>query len=1134
MAIFVAVFLTGCPQTEITLLPNRVLDRPLDLAIGCYRVVGGEVEALPLSSCNAETTPSCGAVTATGEGEPQLLSFITNSERNELALARRCDQEAGVVDLDLDTPGYNLLPIGRLPSKLSATAQTCELMTANVGSCDVSWVDARRLAAYGLNGARVTQPSSGLVATVTPMSSDGRPLASRPADIIAVQPRAASPDPVPPQLPGLVTGCSGDGISGSVILSFPACQLIAEVDLQSQVILQSRRFVANPDGGFTIEDAGTAPTCPTECPAQLAGFEPSLEPLDPDGYRPSALTLLPGEPPPSGFVAYDALFVGGMGGDEIFEIPIDETGTWASASETHVLTLERAEGVTAIRATPVVYMGLEAVAHQFLYVIAGDGSTRVVDRFAELDRLGIECDTQVDPSVDGARDACTPVVSELEAPIRRPSANGPGIRAPGGAAITDWTFFLYPGNSEAEPLAPNSGGGPFDTFDPQVVGVGVTTFGQVIYATLDQYQEARLHNPIDPAGIMNLAVAPHMLWPAVDPTVTEVDRGALPRVEDRAPARTQPGGEFSLQALAPSLRRIDHAYALEAASSAEQGRISAALGTPSNVDALGGSENALYEEDVVRVVARDYASWQDADWTVTWEGDIPGTTSTTGRIACASPISEVPGGGSWEGALCHAGSHEVDDPQGGPVLIDEGAAFCDRGILPGDKVAFLGCRRDQDCGLGQRCLQEPLAPTSASGICISESAYESDYDRLRVLCAPFITDPCGQTRREYLVTRAFQDELYLQALDVATDASLRRDPLNANALEELEGRFSCLSLPGASNATCYDDTYCDESAEICAPDGVCRRCSEGEPACLVCEVDADCATDFGAGSQCLDGRCRRPCESGDPECTRAPLPGPLCFPELVSYVVRAHQSFIVLRNGGGFYTDRVTTRGALAARRGETVDADLEDECVEDPTVSSFLTSRLRLGADAYGTFEDPENPHRIPPCMEDDAVSLEDPNPCQILTTRLEPDPTRFHAFEHAAAGAEPRQIPAVRFSNPSLTFTLDLVSLLDVAKTPAAFPQFPWPATASEFRRSRIPENYTESFSTFDGYEEVAMTLAIGDATLIYPVRIVPGEETYSAYIVDSGGRGGTAGVRGQVVRIEADGYVSGAITDQSFRVR
>lgn len=1135
--------LAGCRQQEVIPLPNRILDRPLDLAIGCYRTVAGQVEALPLSLCNTESPTECGATNAAGEGEPQLLGFVANSERSEIALARRCDTAAGVVDLDPQAPGYNLLPVGRLPSRMAATELACQVMTVNAGSCDLSVIDARRLAAHGLEGAAIDRPSSALVATVVPTASSGRPLASRASEILALPSRlstAPSRAAFTPETEASTGGCPAES-TGSVILSFPACQLVAEVDLASQRVLQSRRFVARSEGGFSLEDAGTDPVCPVDCPAQAIGWNEADAAPEPAGYRPNAITLAQATTSELPFVDYDALFVGGLGGDEIFEIRIDESGRWAAPEATPVLALEAPQGVAAIRLTPTVEMGADLAAHQFLYVIAGDGSTRVVDRSPEPDELGVECDTQVDPAADLSREACAPILptSESDLRARRPGALGPGLRAPGGAAITDWTFFSYPGTGEVNVAAPNTGGGPFDSADPQVVGVGVTSLGQVIYAVLDQYQEAPTHNAlVDPTRVMNVAVPPHSLWPELDPTVVDVERTALPRLEDDEPVRTQPGGEFSLQALAPALRRIDAAYAVSSGTAQAQQSSAAALGHPRNIDALGGANEPLYEDPVAKVVARDYQTWTGDDWALAWEGDIPGTRSATGRIQCASPVTTTPGdpsGASWEGGLCHPGPNDPEDPLSGPTLVDQGAGFCDRGVLPGDKVVLLGCREDAECGVGQRCLQEPRAPSSATGICISETAYDQDFERLRVLCAPFINDPCGQTRREFLVTRAFQDELYLQALDVRP-TSVLRETAQTSALEEIDGTFSCLPQARTPQASCYSDDDCPADGAYCAADGVCRACTDGEPSCLTCATDTDCSDDFGPEARCLEGACARPCSPGDPECTRAPLPGPLCFPELVDYVVRAHESFVVERSGGGFYVDRVTTRGALAARRGEVADAATMNECVEDDSVSPLLTSRIRLGADAYATFDDPENPHRIEPCSDSDAVALDDPNPCRILAPRDHADvmPPLFHTFGYFPASEEPRQVPAIRFSNPSLTFTLDLVSLLDLARAPAAFPQYRWPGFAAEFRRSRIPENYRESFTTFDGYDGIAISVTIGDAPLVYPVRIIPGAESYSAYIVDAGGRGGTTGVRGQIARIEVDGYVEGTIEDQFFRVR
>src|SRR5690606_9906576 len=117
--------------------------------------------------------------------------------------------------------------------------------------------------------------------------------------------------------------------------------------------------------------------------------------------------------------------------------------TLAADDEAMALELRGASGILGVRPTPVMALtdsGGEPY-HQFLYVIAGDGSTRVVRRELSTSRteIGIECDTQVDPTLV-TETICDPAAYPGEnPPDRRPFAQGPGIRAP-GSTITDWSF----------------------------------------------------------------------------------------------------------------------------------------------------------------------------------------------------------------------------------------------------------------------------------------------------------------------------------------------------------------------------------------------------------------------------------------------------------------------------------------------------------------------------------------------------------------------------------------------------------------------------------------------------------------------------------------------------------------------
>lgn len=1133
--------LLGCQPADQSALPNSVLDRPLDLEIGCFSVdsATGRVVAEPLSACDYESPVSCDASLIVPE-TPQMLGFVANSERNEVALVRRCDIDSGVVDLDPTVPGYNLLSVGVLPSFMTATEQACTVITSNAGSCDLTVLDGPGVAAYGIDGATTDTPGA-LSSTVVPRRANGDPLEARPGDILAVPSELSTAPGASLPLDGATCGGS---LEHSVYVVFPACQLVAEISLATQEVLQSRRFVTsigeNGEPIVSIEDAGLNPECPLEC----GGGTGNGLTIDPEGFFPTTLTLSESVDDERLSVEYNALFIGGAS-DTLFEIPIGDDGVWATPETTLTLDLEAAEGVSKVRPTPIVDM-IDG-PRQFLYVVADDGTTRVVERDPSTAALGFECDTQIDPTtVRDAPASCVPV--QADTPNRRPSALGPGIQAEQGA-IVDWLFleggerpFGCDVDDEEEGADQDLDRRPF--CQEHTVGVGITSAGTVIFASLDGYQDApRTNDSLDPLGTMDLTVTPHALWPSQQPTraTTDSNRAALPRVDDRETEFTSQGAEDSAQALSPALRRIDYAYATppdDASVSDERRELSERLGNPTNDDQLGrfNDENALYLEETPRVITRDYRSWTavNQSWSLVWEGAIPGTRSTTGRIECGAEAA------GWNGALCEPGS--------GSSLVDEGARFCESGVLPGDVLILTGCEDDADCGVGQRCLTESTAD-AATGICVSESAFNDNLPLLTARCRPFITDPCGAPRREFLVTRAFQDRLELQALDLDRSAYVR--DLNASdddapiELVEEISRYTCLPLlPGATGEAspvvdgfiepdadtgtrtpCNDDEDCSNGS-VCTVDGLCRQCAAGDAnACLNCTRDADCEDDFGPDAICSDNQCRRPCTSGDSACTVTPLPGNLCFAELTEYYVRSDNSFIVRGDPlDSFLTDRVTTRGAL----GET-DPELATECVEDPNVSELLNSRIPLGETAEDTWTRERDP--ILDCPSDIAQPT-DPNPCRVVSST----PTDL-AYTRDYFG---QTVEAIRYSNPFMSVVLDLVNLSQLAQTPELVetddlrnPSV-WPETFTQFRRARIPSGYSESFLARPGYDPLFELPYVGTVPLIFPVQLVAGAERNTAYIVDAGGRGGTLGVRGQVVRIHPEYIGSVTIADQTFRVR
>jgi len=1156
--------LAACQDDQNQNVPNRVLDRPLDLALACVEVVQCEpedgcegVRGAPrtISECGVRQTSSSCENTDT----PQLVGFVANSERNEVAMFTECSGR--LIDMDRATPGYQFVPVGTLPSSMTTSFDGCRVVTANAGSCDLSILDAPALATYGLgpDGAKEDEPSR-FVSNLRPERFDATPdvgwipVGARVGQVMAVRPELSGSQRVSDE-PGIAGTCS-PADSGSVYVTFPTCDAVAEVDLLTQRILQSFQFLDNGDGTYDVLDTGQNPICQVDCPTQFDGELPASTSAAPvPKVRPSTLEFVGPVLDPTSNATFPAdeaildntLFVGGIGADVVFEIRMDDAGVWNPV--VNQLELPNAAGVERIRATPAMRFPEQANLSdfQFLYVIAGDGSTRVVSRdFDEnRDRVGVECETNPEPfTLDGGLGVspCLPVTPTPDgtAPAdRATTAEGPGIRPRSGGRITDWFFSRVPRVSEGEDVAQI-----FQGVEGEVTGLGVTSLGAVIGVKFQQYAKLPVSPPDgqDPLGLLQHYLPPHTLDPAQMPRdrllidsasaefanqLNQDNVDGLPLVNNQAPATSIPGDPGPVRFLSPGLRRIDWAYSADnpenddefGSDDAPRTRASL-LGDVTNQDGLGGEElyveepdqdgAALFNEPVPRIAARDYRRWRAGEWELSWDAEIPRTSSATGVLTCADdalgwPNDDGIGDANFENAYCRPS--DVGDAR----LVDASARFCDAGVLPGDKLLIVGCNDDGDCGPGRGCLQATSAGGDSTGVCVSLSSLEDHEDRLREICEEFIEDPCGEALREYEILEATQTELSIGPLERPVTSFVRGRKVDddyspddfSNGIVEEVGQFVCTDTQPDGGCSTHAD--CNEIIEFD---------ENGNPTEPI---------ESGERAWCIDGSCQRRCNRQFEECLLRQVPGPACFQELVVYNVRVHNQFLLSGPGDDavFFTDRVL------------VDQDDPDATCRPATdsdqVSGLLTSRIPLGptADALG----------IPECPSDinTIVNPGDPNPCLITTPRGD-GTTPFHQM---AFGGQ--TVTAIRFSNPFFTIVIDLVDLTALTREVDNHEDSVWTPEFASFRRSRIPRGYRVRFSTQAGYlafeeNNPGTQSGITSTNLIFPVRVVgrsPNVATDQyrfAFIIDAAGTGTNTGLRGQVLRA-AYASQQGGLVDPSF---
>jgi hypothetical protein len=267
---------------------------------------------------------------------------------------------------------------------------------------------------------------------------------------------------------------------------------------------------------------------------------------------------------------------------------------------------------------------------------------------------------------------------------------------------------------------------------------------------------------------------------------------------------------------------------------------------------------AFYEPDRLR----------NETWTVAWEGIIPGTQRGLGR------------------------------PLAGGKLVDAGGAYCQRGVLAGDKLQLTGCTKNEECDFAQECVRDLAAPASVlTGLCLDREPNRK----------------AAQTKNCGLLMRSVRRYRILQVRQgVRVGAEETTDQLDLAEIYQPEF---------ASQTKVCDATKPDDCAGITIP--------AKNAAGLDIKLPTTCLTD----SDGVTKRCLRACDStasddrlrcggdfvcarsvqGDERCLRAPLDdayflpvelgGFGCLRELQPYQITAGDAFTVTGSTTGFLTD---------------------------------------------------------------------------------------------------------------------------------------------------------------------------------------------------------------------------------------
>lgn len=1080
VVVAMATFASACQDQEVLTTTKNLL-RPGPMGMACVGRAGdaGVQTGYPLDRCKAVAS----GVDAGVRGS--LFGLVANTGRGDVAFFRTSGSGEALIDLDRTSPGFGFVPVGALPMDLTTTSDGCRAYTANAGSCDLSVIDVPgviRLAAAELESA-----AGALVSRVIPHTSEG-PLGAKPESIVIVPASVRAKD---------------DGQTCRVqpgyraYVTFPTCGLVAEIDLRDGMVV--RGLLITKDG---FQET-TTPRCPLECAAtpKTPGKEgakdgggsdigtPDATPVDAaaDAAKPDAASVDAGVDALAGDsgAAVDAKVADAIATGDAK--PTDATG--GDAGGDAGLPLVSAAGVlpTALALTPSgdkLFISSAGATFITAVDVAADGAFSNIRRItlagvrAQTLRLAISPPTATVGQFlyAIARDNSVRVVSlELE---QECETNVDLLPLPKLVDITRARCFPV-----GDPNTPAR----------RVVAKGPgLTFSSRLPMDVSFVKVAR-----DPA----------------DEVKPLAERLATPLVGVFALVATSDGNVFVVD--------IEDENRLEAGTT-EVPRTH----LPHHIrNVLQGTEDSQTYED------------QDTPYEVTTilgagSGGVPVVVNKVGedlagvRLRAVGELVALNWSANYEPRLVarFSGQLKVDKSQ--LVLADRGADYCRASVLGrqevdgralrhGDIIDFVGCDTDQDCGLNQTC-NRVVGQESAYGLCFEKGREEA----LFAQCGAYL-----RGKREFLVRRAFRDELYLDALPLEPQKVLLQASQPAGGCtrnEDCQPSYLCALedrvVPGGKDPLTKGQCFrpgCTKDADCGS--GHCVQPLDGSPKICAaapipveqggqCSADADCRPPQ-TGASCLSDRdcdrraeCRlvdssssnKTCVDRQYVCSTLPglrnrcvRPTP-CFAELQRYDVRAGRSFTL-----GTY---------------HRVIADAQsNECVEDATRDPLFQNRIPIGLPVY--------PVVLGPRCESSPVfpAAPKPNPCFELLdqpyegflARGSAEGERTLVWGPRGTGTEKQgPITVVHYANPDIQLMLGVGHLARIPET-----------IAGDATYAPMPERgLSMDAEVQSGYSRLATP---GSGSIALPYRVLAGPDN-RIYLVDMGDRSDTgATTRGQVLR-------------------
>ena len=717
----------------------------------------------------------------------------------------------------------------------------------------------------------------------------------------------------------------------------------------------------------------------------------------------------------------------------------------------------------------------DALSRKYLYVIAQDGTVRVISVF--LPGAETECETNIDPmnlpAGVSAGTACIPV----DPAHRRPFSVGPGIHVPG------LPVDVAAADVRVEPTE--------DHGEQSVNGAHawvLTDLGAVylvnINPVLRKYAAALARN-----NFTSSPTAPDVDEP--EPFVNTLrDRNQITYSVTLDPSSGPP--RIDVLPTTPSTGPYIEPFWTQGA----QWNATAVTYLHVQTGVFFPREpNRLDADDPI-----DRRAVTPQEWTVTWQGAL--------------------GGGHSTGVLYGTGQapfpNDPKQPQrlgADAMLLDNGANYCGQGVTAGDLLTLTGCTQNNQCGLGEVCLLDETVSSASAGLPINGLCADPNRtDATAANCAAFL-----QTIRRYEIAGAYPNRLVIRPhLDELARSSLH--PCDPAKNAPANGVTAAPSPDGGAVEDTSPDV-CPDPNDPSTDNFRCLADPEGgtTPRCL---VQCNSMTACRAGRICVDLNsdklpAQTECDTKPCFCADAPPFTPLaklnCFDQLTSYQIQVGNGFLVSGSQSGFMSTASYPSSG-------------DEQCAADPAGDPRFTFRIPMRAPActslpagvtqFDTRIDPDSY-----ALDSDEYKAAQAANLQLvtaLTTPPAPDPCLFWGGpvqgDPLTYTTLPQHVRAL-FRNAQVTFVL---ANLDRGPTG----QF---STAFDVHGGFAPQAVQEPATV-----EVSMPARIVYGPIDALAQMTPftGTQTEERYlfVVDQrrlGRSQGGAPTRGQLLRIHPLGY-------------